>query len=346
MGRRFIGERGVTATSKDRRPTHVQRIDTRYTLDDALDIFVRAKEAEGMRPRTLADYRRHMEFFKRYLPSDITYIDEITPSLIRDYITYLRKEHRAYEGVEGREKTEKGLSITTINIRLRTMKTMFNFWHNEGMTESNAMATIKQLRNDEAKEVEGLSDEELRRVLESYNERYFAEWRDKTLILLLLDTGMRINEALTLTVQQIDFKQLSLYIPSEIAKNRKEREIPLSREVAKKVKELYEETRQYFGDTDYIFMNAYGEPMSPDTFRRRLNRLKNKLKMPKLHPHMFRHTFARNYILNGGDLFTLQKILDHSDITTTRKYIQMDTEHIRNQHNKYSPVKKILMRTR
>lgn len=345
MKRKFIGERGATATSKDRRTTNIQRTSIRYTIDEALDIFVKAKEAEGMRPRTLDDYRRHMEFFKRYIPEVIVYVDEVTPILIRDYITYLRKDHHAYEGVEGREKADRGLSVTTINIRLRTMKTMFNFWYNEGMTESNAMATIKQLRNDEAKEVEGLTDIELQRVLDAYNERYFAEWRDKTLILLLLDTGMRINEALTLTIQQIDFKRSSLYIPSTIAKNRKEREIPLSREVAKKVRELYEETQQYFGDTDYVFMNAYGEPMTPDTFRRRLNRLKNKLKLPKLHPHMFRHTFARNYILNGGDLFTLQKILDHSDITTTRKYIQMDTEHIRNQHNKYSPVRRLLKRS-
>ena len=91
-------------------------------------------------------------------------------------------------------------------------------------------------------------------------------------------------------------------------------------------------------------MNAFGEDFTADAFRRRLNRLKRKLGIERLHPHMFRHTFARNYILNGGDIFTLQKILDHADIQTTRKYIQMDKEHLRQQHNKFSPVRKLINR--
>ena len=76
-------------------------------------------------------------------------------------------------------------------------------------------------------------------------------------------------------------------------------------------------------------MSAFGYDFTADAFRRRLNRLKSKLNLSRLHPHMFRHTFARNYILNGGDLFTLQRILDHAEINTTRKYVQMDNEHIR-----------------
>lgn len=91
-------------------------------------------------------------------------------------------------------------------------------------------------------------------------------------------------------------------------------------------------------------MNAYGENFTAEAFRRRLNRLKKNLGILKLHPHIFRHTFARNYILNGGDVFTLQKILDHADIQTTRKYIQMDKEHIREQHNKFSPVRRLFNR--
>ena len=161
---------------------------------------------------------------------------------------------------------------------------------------------------------------------------------------MLLDTGLRINEAMSLTAEQIDFQQNTLLVPSDIAKNRKYREIPISREISKRLRQLLDETVQYFGEGYQLFMNAYGEPFTADAFRRRLNRLKVKLDIPKLHPHMFRHTFARNYILNGGDLFTLQKILDHADIHTTRKYIQMDSEHLRQQHNKFSPIRRIFNR--
>ena len=189
-----------------------------------------------------------------------------------------------------------------------------------------------------------MSDEEIDSILASYNDKLFAQWRDRTLVLLLLDTGLRINEALSLTAEQIDFKQNTLLVSSNIAKSRKYREIPLSREISKRLKQLLNETEQYFGDGCQLFMNAYGDPFTADAFRRRLNRLKVKLNIPKLHPHMFRHTFARNYILNGGDLFTLQKILDHAEIQSTRKYIQMDSEHIRQQHNKFSPVRRLFNR--
>ena len=144
--------------------------------------------------------------------------------------------------------------------------------------------------------------------------------------------------------KRLTFTRIPLLVPSHIAKNRKHREIPISREISKRLKQLLDETEQYFGEGCQLFMNSYGDDFTADAFRKRLNRLKIKLDIPKLHPHMFRHTFARNYILNGGDLFTLQKILDHADIQTTRKYIQMDSEHLRQQHNKFSPVRRLFNR--
>ncbi|KRG13382.1 hypothetical protein ACA30_15870 [Virgibacillus soli] len=317
-----------------------------YTLAEALMIFIRAKEAEGLRPRTIKQYSEHIEYMLNWLDRDSTSIDisEITPQLIRQYINYLKNDKPRYEGVEGREDGRKGLAINTINIRIRTLRTMCNFWYMEGMSVKNAMANIKPVVGDQTEEVPGLSDDEVDRILASYNERQFAEWRDKVLILLLLDTGLRINEALSLTDEQIDFRLLSVYVPSQIAKNRRMREIPISREVAKKLRELRDESSQYFGETGFIFLSAYGEPLTPDAFRRRLNRRKKRLGMERLSPHMFRHTFCRNYILNGGDIFTLQRIVDHADIKTTRKYIQMDNQHVRYQHNKFSPVKRLFKR--
>jgi len=347
MAKRFIAKRGDTPSTKDRRTSNVRRtVAEEYTIREALEIFISAKEAEGIRPRTVLDYRQHAEYFARYMQNDEFLISEITPERIREYVNYLRKERRAYDGDDTRVKSEKGLSVNTINTRLRTMKTMCIFWYGEGMIYSNPMMGIKMMRDDELEEVPGLTDEEVDKVLNSYDEKQFAEWRDKTLVLLLLDTGMRINEAVNLQVEQIDFKRPSVYVSSQIAKNRKRRDIPLSREVAKRLRLLIEETRQYFGnDVQYLFMTAYGEDFSADTFRRRLNRLKRRLDIPRLSPHMFRHTFARNYVLNGGDIFTLQQILDHADIKTTRKYVQMDDEHVRSQHNKFSPVRRLLKRS-
>ncbi|PFP30136.1 integrase [Bacillus sp. AFS073361] len=339
MKRKFIGERGATSAPQVQKPREVL-----YTLEEAIEIFIRAKTAEGVRPGTITGYHDIFRYFRQWLDEDITNVNDITADLIRNYINYLRTERTPYAEDPQRKRSGKGLSVHTINIRIRGLSTMFRFLFNEGMIPNNPMQNISQVRDDAHEEVPGIPDEQIDAILASYDDRQFAQWRDKTLILLLLDTGLRIGEALSLTVSQIDFKDLTVTVPSQIAKNRKSREIPISREVAKRMRQLLDETQQYFGEDAQLFMNAYGEDFTDGAFRRRLNRLKRKLNIEKLAPHMFRHTFARNYVLNGGDIFTLQKILDHADIQTTRKYVQMDSEHIREQHNKFSPVRNIMKR--
>ena len=345
MGRTFIAERGQKVSRKVQPKNHEKQItDIRYTLDEAFDIFIRAKEAEGLRQSTIKGHSDTMRYFQEWLSDDIIYIDQITPTIVRKYITYLKSERSPYQGDNKRERSKKGLSVYTINIRLRNLKAFFRFLTDEEIVAKNPTSNIPLVKDDAHEEVPGLSDEEVDSILASYDDKLFAQWRDKTLVLLLLDTGLRINEAMSLTAEQIDFRQNSLYVPSTIAKNRKHREIPVSHEISKRLRQLLDETKQYFGEGCKIFMNSYGDDFTADAFRKRLNRLKKKLDIPKLHPHMFRHTFARNYILNGGDVFTLQKILDHADIQTTRKYIQMDSEHLRQQHNKFSPVRRIFNR--
>ncbi|MEH7130363.1 tyrosine-type recombinase/integrase [Neobacillus drentensis] len=145
----------------------------------------------------------------------------------------------------------------TINIRIRALSTFFRFLFIENMIPNNPMENISQVRDDAHEEVPGIPDKQIDAILSSYDDRQFAQWRDKTLILLLLDTGLRIGEALSLEADQVNFKDSSITVPSKIAKNRKSREIPISREVAKRLRQLLDETQQYFGEDSKLFMNAY-----------------------------------------------------------------------------------------
>lgn len=350
MKRPFIATRNrknVAPSLEDLTPKNTQQEES-LTLEQALTIFLRAKEAEGVRSSTRREYVRHINYLSDYLtevkavlkPS----VSNLSAETIRDYITYLLTEKTRYERSQGRKDKYVGLSVNTVNIRLRTLRTMCRFWHGEGFIDHDPMSTIKPVKADEESEVEGLTEGEVERILEQYDVTQFAEWRDKTLVLLLLDTGLRIQEAISLTMERVDFTTLTISVPSKVAKNRRNREVAISKEVAKLLYELNEESQNYFGETEQIFNTAYGEPYTSDSFRKRLNRLKKKLGMPSLSPHRFRHTFARDYLLNGGDPFSLQKILDHSDIKTTRKYVQMNTEHVRQQHTRYSPLRKYLRR--
>lgn len=148
------------------------------------------------------------------------------------------------------------------------MKAIFRFLVEEGILNRNPTSNIPLVKDDEHEEVQGLTDTEIDMILDSYDDKLFAQWRDKTLVLLLLDTGLRINEAMSLTEEHVDFQHNTLIVPSEIAKNRKQREIPISREISKRLKQLAAETEQYFGEGSRIFMNAYGDDFTADAFRK------------------------------------------------------------------------------
>lgn len=198
------------------------------TLQEVLDIFLHAKVADGVQQTTLGEYVRHIRDLTDYLtihhPS-FKYVSDLTPSMIRDYITY-SKNKKVHSGDRQPEKN-------TINIRLRTLRTMCKFWFEEGIALNNPMKNIKNLKMDAEEEGKGFLDEEVALILNYFNERNFREWRDKLLVLLFLDTGIRINEAISVKIPNVDFKESSIFIPPEINKNRKGRHNPVSRNVSK-----------------------------------------------------------------------------------------------------------------
>jgi integrase/recombinase XerD len=129
-------------------------------------------------------------------------------------------------------KLKKDYLYLPLIYALRNLKAIFRFLVEEGIINKNPTSNIPLVKDDEHEEVQELPDEEIDMILDSYDDKLFAQWRDKTLVLLLLDAGLRINEAMSLTSEQIDFHQNTLIVPSSIAKNRKHREIPISRPVS------------------------------------------------------------------------------------------------------------------
>jgi integrase/recombinase XerD len=108
----------------------------------------------------------------------------------------------------------------------------------------------------------------------------------------------------------------------------------------KPLKEYINESED-FGE-DLIFLTYDGREMLSNTWRTRLHEVAELAGIKKaVRPHIMRHTGVLIYIMNGGDPFSLQKILGHSDMSTTRKYIQMTNMDIKRQHNTFSPLKNV-----
>lgn len=327
-------------TIRGKRSTTVeQTVD--YDLDNAFELFYNVKRAEGMRDRTLADYKTHWRYFREWV--DARYPDiklrEVTQSVLREYVMYMANGRTKYEGVDNRVLAGVTLSPSTVSIRLRTLRTMFNFWSRERMLDVNPASNLRPPKKDE-EDKETFTDDQIRLLLMAPDTNTFAGMRDQTLMYLLADCGLRINEALNLTTEHFDVKSRTITLPASMNKNRRPREVPVSLEVIRMIFELINENKSYF-DTDYIFITNYGEPLKADHFRKRLHQyavntgLDGKIQVS---PHRFRDYFCTNYLLNGGDVFTLRRIVAHADIKTTQGYVKVSNEQIRQQHTQFSPI--------
>jgi site-specific recombinase XerD len=153
--------------------------------------------------------------------------------------------------------------------------------------------------------------------------------RDLALVSLLLDTGVRIGEAVRLQVQ--DLGADTIMVDGKTGP----REAPISPEVRSLLLDIAGER--------WIFP-GYGSHITETQGYRIVHRalLASELTGRKLGPHLLRHTFGRHFIMAGGDAFSLQRILGHTDIQTTRIYVELNTQDIIRQHHKFTPIRAAL----
>lgn len=319
----------------------------RLTFEQALDMAISAKKAEGLRDRTIKDYVKHYGYFIKWLSDnypDAKYIDDVTTVILRDFVLYMKHDARRYDGHKyiASDKQREGLTDTTINIRLRTLKALFGQLERDELIEVNPAAPVKLIRQD-VDLTNSLTDEEVTAILAQPDRRDFVGFRDYVAICTLLDSGMRVSEMLSLRASDIDFQTRFITLPGERNKNRKPRLVPISAQVAKLLLQLIEENRTHY-TTDRIFLSCYGDPVTANHFNKRLKYYGEKagIEGKKMTAHVYRHTWARAMVLNGADIFTLQKMGGWQDVRTMRRYVQMDTRDVRLSHDQNSPINKFI----
>lgn len=306
---------------------------------------------EGVRERTLRDYVKMFGYFRTWLEEnyDIDYFDEITTEIIRNYIKYCKYDKPKYSGHKyiNSDKQEIGLSDTTININLRSLKSVWNHLDREGMIEVNPMDKVRLIKQDTDDLGNGFTEDEIKELFRQPNKRDYVGWRDFVGMNCLYDAGLRIGELLSLRAGDIDFQSRFITINADKAKGRRSRLVPVSTHVAKLLLQLISENREHFR-TDRVFLSSFGEALGENHFNKRLKYYAEKAgidpKKKKVTAHAYRHTWATSMIKNGVDPFTLQKIGGWQDIRTMRKYIQMDTTQIRESHERYSPINRLKKR--
>lgn len=288
------------------------------------DKFLNDKRVEGVSQRTIDDYIKHLKFFKTYLEGEKRLDTDhwcISKELFKEYLAYM--------------VIEKQYKPCTVNLRVSTMKCYLNWLYTNGYTHENYSLVIKKVRNPEDT-ISPLTKEEVRKMLSAPDRNTYAGLRDFTIMILILDTAIRIQELCNTLITDIDFKNKILMVRGTVAKSRKFRELPLSKQSIILLKQLIEIATE--NNSDYIFMSSQtSKQLDYNVVIKNFEKYGKRTGISKrCTPHIFRHTYAVNAVRSGMSVFLLQKMMGHSTMMTTRKYIKLETEDLKDAHNKYS----------
>jgi integrase/recombinase XerD len=308
------------------------------SVRDSISSFIVHCRVKNLDPKSIKFYKIHLYNFLEFLEikkKEVS-ISKITPPLLREFILYLQNEKQQ------RYRKEKGISASGVNRHIKVLKIFFKFLVREGIIEENPARNISMIRTGN-KRIETFTPSQVLRMLEvARRNRSFTGLRDYLLIHILYDTGLRISELLNLRLQDIDFENRTFHV---VGKGKKERLVPFGRMSFEILKEYLEVKRSIFGENEYVFLTRDGKRLSRRQASKNIERIGRRagIKGVRISPHTFRHSFAKNYLLNGGDVFSLKEILGHSDLETVQIYVNMNQEDIINQYNKYNPGDKLII---
>jgi site-specific recombinase XerD len=267
------------------------------------DQFIKEREYfKGVSPKTLAWYHDSFKAFEGAM------------------------ESKAAIGLRIGELRNRGVRPVSINTYLRCMKAYFRWAQQEGhITEEIKIGYLKA----EQKVLATLSPEQIQRFIAA-TAKGRNQIRCHTVVCLILDTGLRISEALRLTREDLDFDNLTIHV---LGKGGKHRIVPMSFELRKL---LFRFVTRQNPPLRFPFGTRNNSRMTVRNFQRDLAAFGQRLGISgvRLSPHTLRHTFAVSYLRAGGNLYYLQRILGHSSITTTERYLRsLGVEDLQKVHN-------------
>jgi site-specific recombinase XerD len=316
---------------------------TAYKLAQLIDYYEVCNRAEGKSSKTISWYSANLKHFHSYLQSRhiSDEIDDIDTKLLREYVLYLFKRN-SYQGHPYTPTKNTPLSTATIHGHVRTLRAFFSWLTKEEFINQNPASGLKPPKLDH-KVITILSDEEIRTILNSFNPKQPADARNQTIFMMLFDAGLRTGEILRL---KMDDLHLDEGIIKVLGKGKKERFVPIGSN-SQKVSQRYifrYRPKQNDHQNEYVFLSTGGKPLTENSLKLTFTRLAQRSGVKRLHAHLCRHTFATKFLINGGDVFTLQQILGHSTLEMVRHYVNLASNHIAFQHRRFSPLDRLNLR--
>ena len=260
--------------------------------------------------KTIDNYRKQLLYLQRYLSDEhkITDVAAVCASHIKLFLDMM---------------DDKGRKARYINDLLKVFKTFFNYCKAEGYITERPTARIHNMKQPKVV-ILTFSEEEIRKLLSYYHKRDFLSVRNRTMIALFFDTGMRLAEVLTLRPEQIHDDYILVH-----GKGNKERLVPVSPYLAKSLLQYQAMRESYFEGgkfpEGYVFVSNRGRKLTPEAVTKFLKKAANEVGVNpqvRVSPHTCRHTFAHLQLKNGLDLYSLSRLMGHENIAITQRYLE------------------------
>ena len=155
---------------------------------------------------------------------------------------------------------------------------------------------------------------------------------------LIFDTGMRLGETLLIKETEVDFTKRTILLTAENTKGRKDRYVFFSQEMLKQLRRWLQYKDRY-RESSYVFCTNKGKPLQINNYETNFKKYGERIGVKDIHPHMLRNNFAKRFLMTGGDIYTLSRILGHSSVKVTEKaYLDLDEDDLRINYQRYSPL--------
>lgn len=294
------------------------------TIFSAFMEFIEEKHCKNLASKSILDYEKTFHAFMNHFKFDeYTPLSVITNDIFREWT---------------KSMLERDLKPASINRYLGDCRVFFNWCIN------NAYLHLPQLKITLLKAqdtgVKAFPDNELYAILEKpTNINSFTEWRVWTVINWILATGNRCSTVCEVRLGDIDYKNKEIMLRH--TKNKKAQVIPLSPTLETIIKDYIRVWRYGATKDDYLFPNTANDFLTPEALTHSFAKYCKNRGCTHTNIHGLRHSFALNWVRNGGSEFKLQKILGHSTLAMTRRYVALATEDLKEDFEQFSTLDKL-----
>ena len=305
------------------------------TVKQAIDGFLLSCKVEGKSYGTIECYSDKLKGFLWYVtnynwPDDVT---AITTQQLREFLAYLRDTPHRFNS--NCPRAMKPVNSTTVQKYYRVLSALFNWLINEELITTSPLVKIKAPKA-EKKVIKALTSNEVNQLISVFGNSFEGK-RNKAIVLVLVDCGLRLGELLNLTLNDVNMEQQLLKVSGKTG----ERVVRFGLATAKALLKYLMARQTVNGHTEYLWITKEGVNLKDSSVETMFIKLAKKTGVT-VHPHLLRHTFATLWLKNGGDSLMLQRLLGHTTLMMTNRYCQaVGCYDAIEAHRQYSPVDNI-----